>query len=69
MTLAHLLRNLAILLAAALLGAGCGGVNGSYGVSPASFFLPGLMQNAPTGPSPLELSTNLPPDSILAQLR
>jgi hypothetical protein len=31
----------------ALLGAGCGGIRGSYGISPASFFLPGLGQAEP----------------------
>jgi len=34
---------LALLLAAA----GCGGINASQGVSPASFFLPGLLQADP----------------------
>jgi hypothetical protein len=29
----------------ALLGTGCGGIQASRGVSPASFFLPGLLQN------------------------
>jgi hypothetical protein len=29
----------------ALLGTGCGGIQASQGVSPASFFLPGLLQN------------------------
>jgi hypothetical protein len=36
---------LAIPAALALLGAGCGGINGSESVSPASFFLPGLLKN------------------------
>ncbi len=31
----------------ALLVAGCGGINASQGVSPASFFLPGLMRADP----------------------
>jgi hypothetical protein len=31
----------------ALFGAGCGGIRGSYGVSPASFFLPGLLKVEP----------------------
>jgi hypothetical protein len=30
-----------------LVTAGCGGINASKSVSPASFFLPGLMQAAP----------------------
>ena len=37
------------LTATALFGAGCGGINASQSVSPASFFLPGLLKNdAPT---------------------
>ena len=36
---------LAIPVALALLGAGCSGINTSQSVSPASFFLPGLMRN------------------------
>jgi len=28
----------------ALVGAGCGGISGSQSVSPASFFLPGIMK-------------------------
>jgi hypothetical protein len=31
----------------ALVGAGCSGINASYGVSPASFFLPGFGQAEP----------------------
>jgi hypothetical protein len=34
-------------MALALLGAGCGGINASQSVSPASFFLPGIMRNDP----------------------
>ena len=40
----------------ALVGAGCGGINASQSVSPASFFLPGLLQVTP--PPALE-GTNL----------
>jgi len=36
-------------------GAGCGGVNASQSVSPASFFLPGLMRISP----PVTDDTNL----------
>jgi hypothetical protein len=40
---------LAIPAASALLGAGCAGINTGATVSPASFFLPGLLKNdAPT---------------------
>ncbi len=31
----------------ALVGAGCGGINASQGVSPASFFLPGILRADP----------------------
>jgi hypothetical protein len=36
---------LAIIAAVAVLGTGCGGFQGSHSISPASFFLPGLLQN------------------------
>jgi hypothetical protein len=36
---------MAIPLALALFGAGCGGINASQSVSPATFFLPGIMRN------------------------
>jgi hypothetical protein len=39
----------AMLAALVLFGAGCGGINTGTSVSPASFFLPGLLKNdAPT---------------------
>jgi hypothetical protein len=38
---------LAIPASLALLGAGCGGINASQSVSPASFFLPGIMKANP----------------------
>jgi hypothetical protein len=38
---------LAIPVALALVGAGCSGINASGGVSPASFFLPGIMRADP----------------------
>jgi hypothetical protein len=38
---------LAIPASLALLGAGCGGINASQSVSPASFFLPGIMKADP----------------------
>jgi hypothetical protein len=38
---------LAMLLALALCSSGCGGVNANQSVSPATFFLPGLMKAAP----------------------
>jgi len=36
---------LALLAALPLAGAGCSGINASQSVSPASFFLPGLLKN------------------------
>jgi len=45
---------LALLAALPLAGAGCGGINASQSVSPASFFLPGLLKNdAPAKPTDL----------------
>jgi hypothetical protein len=38
---------LALLAAGLLLLAGCGGISGSQSVSPASFFLPGLLKADP----------------------
>ena len=31
----------------ALIGAGCGGINASQSVSPASFLMPGIIKNCP----------------------
>jgi hypothetical protein len=38
---------LALPAALALFGAGCGGINASQSVSPASFFLPGILRADP----------------------
>ena len=38
---------MAMLAATALSGAGCGGINASQSISPASFFLPGLLKACP----------------------
>ena len=40
----------------ALVGAGCGGINASQGVSPATFLMPGILKSCPCPPS----STNAP---------
>ena len=40
------------LVALALLASGCGGVNATGSVSPATFFLPGLMKITPARPAP-----------------
>jgi hypothetical protein len=48
-----------LILAALLLPAvGCGGFRGSYSVSPASFFLPGLLK---ADPPPADPNRDLPP--------
>jgi hypothetical protein len=45
---------LTLLAVLPLAGAGCSGINASQSVSPASFFLPGLIRNdAPTNPPAL----------------
>ena len=51
---------MALLTATALLGAGCGGINASQSVSPASFFLPGLLKACPpsTNSMPVVLLDN-----------
>ena len=43
--LSWIILRLAMLAAVPLLIAGCSGINGGGSVSPASFFLPGLIQN------------------------
>jgi hypothetical protein len=48
---------------------GCGGFAASKSVSPASFFLPGLIQNTPASESPLDRATNASPDITLVQAR
>jgi len=53
----HVKRNrlyaMGLLMAAVgLVGTGCGGVQGSHGVSPASFFLPGLIHHEVQEPRP-----------------
>jgi len=47
------------LLAAALALAGCSGINTTHSISPASFFLPGLLKNdAPTNAPSLAPQTS-----------
>jgi hypothetical protein len=50
------------------LGAGCGGFSGSHSVSPASFFLPGLIKAAPA-PSPEAPAPQLELTNMVAQVR
>ncbi|HTJ00798.1 MAG TPA: hypothetical protein VL527_18090 [Dongiaceae bacterium] len=50
-----------------LLGSGCGGINASQSVSPASFFLPGLMQADPPAAAPTAPLPDAAPAHLLAQ--
>ncbi len=53
----------------AILGVGCGGINASHSVSPASFFLPGLLKaDPPQRPADPPASEPIPAKEI-AQLR
>jgi hypothetical protein len=51
---------LAMLMASALFSTGCGGINASQSVSPASFFLPGVLK---AGPPSTNAPAVLPDDS------
>jgi hypothetical protein len=44
---------------------GCGGINASHSVSPASFFLPGLLKAEPKDPS---LDITVPPGEPIQQV-
>jgi hypothetical protein len=69
MTLDRLIKSLAVALFFGATVVGCGGFSGSKSFSPASFFLPGLIQNAPAGTAPLDVTTNQTPSATLAQVR
>ncbi len=56
----------ASLIAILALGAGCSGFQGSKSVSPASFLIPGLLQNDAPAPQDSILPA-LPPGELLAQ--
>jgi hypothetical protein len=65
------LLQLAILTACTLSLAGCGGINAGGSVSPATFFLPGLMKNdapAPPAGDPV-LKVAIGPSQQFAQAR
>ena len=49
------------------LGTGCSGINATHSVSPATFLIPGLMQNPPAQPLPVDPSTVAPASPTLAQ--
>ncbi|HEY5234246.1 MAG TPA: hypothetical protein VIK35_11995 [Verrucomicrobiae bacterium] len=57
----------ALLAATALSAAGCSGINSSQSVSPASFFLPGLLKADPPHTSPLILPVEPPKQIALAR--
>ena len=57
------IRTLA-LLAVVACGAGCSGIRASHSISPASFFLPGLLKNE--APTPRDSIPAAPPGKMLA---
>ncbi|MCC7373302.1 MAG: hypothetical protein IT581_01510 [Verrucomicrobiales bacterium] len=57
----RLARTLLALAAVGALVSGCGGVRGSHSVSPASFFMPGLMQNESPRPLPANPESTVSP--------
>jgi hypothetical protein len=50
----------------ALSGVGCSGINAGGSVSPATFFLPGLLKADPPKTNPLVLPVETPKQSALA---
>ena len=54
-----------------LLCSGCGGINTTQSVSPASFFLPGLLKADPAAPIPdhQAVPAAVPQDNMFAQAR
>ena len=61
---------MAMLSAFALLGAGCGGINASQTISPASFFLPGLLKADPVCPTNVPaLLIDRPDSTVIASVR
>jgi hypothetical protein len=60
------LKLLALPAAILLLVTGCGGFSGSKSVSPASFFLPGLMQVSPNQQDQFISPTGNEPQPVLA---
>ncbi len=55
-------------LALALLGTGCSGINARGSVSPATFFLPGIMKADPPPAQPDRVSPEPEPAKELARL-
>jgi hypothetical protein len=55
---------LAMLAFLLLLGAGCSGINAGGNVSPASFFIPGLMKADPPAATPSPVAAVVPFDQL-----
>ena len=60
---------LATLPALVLMVGGCGGINTTQSVSPASFFLPGLLKADPPAPLPEALTLPTEPENQVAVAR
>jgi hypothetical protein len=58
------------LVALAVLAAGCGGINASHSISPASFLLPGLLKTEPppAQTAPAETDPTLPESPTVQQV-
>ena len=59
------IRQAALAGAIAVAGAGCTGINATHSVSPATFLVPGLMQNTPVTALPVNLARIAPTDPAL----
>ncbi len=67
MKLEQRMKWLTATLAGSFFLAGCSGINASHSVSPASFFVPGLLKVEPTKPSLLEPETSSNPEFAFLQ--
>ena len=67
MLLSRSLSQIGLAAVLVALGTGCGGISTTQSVSPATFFLPGLMQNAPPPPPPAELPAQGVSGDLLAR--
>jgi hypothetical protein len=55
-----------MLVAVALIGAGCGGINASQSVSPATFLMPGILKNTPPCSTNAPIAVILPAENSIA---
>jgi len=53
----------------AFIATGCSGINSSHSVSPATFFLPGLLQSVPQPTAPNATEPQLEPVQQVAQVQ